>query len=154
MTTFDGERRVLVLDMDGTLCQAAENAVHCMKDATLEEILRAMDPVIIARLLPRVDVVERVRAILADYTHLYMITGRWSILRPVTLAWLREYVPDLEFDGVFMRRFEDWRRPAIDIKFGMIEYIRPVELSKVTWIDDDPTVVNMVNECGMEGVLV
>lgn len=153
MTTFEGEKKVLVLDMDGTLCETATDAAHCMKDATIEDIMRAMDPVVIARLLPRVDVVERVRSILADYTHLYMITGRWSILRPVTLAWLREYVPDLEFDGVFMRRFEDWKRSAIDVKIDLLDCIHAAP-QKITWIDDDPGLIASVNNRGIEGVLV
>lgn len=139
---------MIICDLDGTLTDSAMGTGHCMNSThSKEEILRIMDPVVIANLKPRLDVIDMVNK-LAETDDIVIVTGRWDLLRSVTYAWLQRH--NVRWYRLYMRPFNDWTRKAVDVKLDLFEDVKrrlAVHMSAipgVTWIDDDKEMIEAV----------
>lgn len=133
---------VIVCDLDGTLTEVSQDALHCMGAThTKEDILRVMDPVRIANL----KLNEEIAAFLAERyeSHEILInTGRWNLLHDITIAWLKFH--EVKYHLITMRDHNNWKIPSVDVKLNSFDnYVntRKVlgldEIEQVLWIDDD-----------------
>lgn len=141
---------MIICDLDGTLTLPDNHAFVCMgKTHTKEEILKIMNPVRIARLLPNTDVIKDLAAYSRDGHKIAIITARWNILWAVTIAWLKQY--NVIFDYLGMRRHQDFELSSVRVKMGLFEHFmlnEGLRLSdnKFIWIDDDVEMLNEVSK--------
>lgn len=136
---------MIICDLDGTLAKPAPGAEHCLGSMTREQILQIMDPVVVARLEPRLDVIKMLTE-MSKYTDVFIVTGRWDILRAVTYAWLTEH--KVPFYRLFMRKYEDWPRPSVAVKLELYNEIKRLHnqsgTEQLVWIDDDHMMLDAV----------
>ena len=143
----------LILDLDGTLCESP--APHCLNMSTLDDIIRQMDPVKIAGLKPRIDTIKLIRDLTEenDFQEIHVISGRWDILSSVTRAWLSFWIKPNFINSVSLRKFEDYKLPAIMVKESMFWKLG-LDPSLTIWVDDDADMCAMAESVGMKSVKV
>lgn len=136
---------MVVVDLDGTLTKSNGKAAHCMGHLTKDEILKVMDPVKIAKLEPRTEIIERVLNFAQDGHYIAIITGRWDYLDAITRCWLETY--NVPHHSLWMRYSDDWEQKATVVKLkafeNMLHIISGPE-EEVIWIDDDVEMLNVV----------
>lgn len=142
---------MIVVDIDGTLTEEDNEASHCMgKSNTKDEIMKIMDPVRIARMRPRLDIIKMVNDYYKQGHTIAIITGRWSLLEYVTLSWL--HANQVKFQTLGMRKVEDWQMPAVDMKmFAFVDLMLqfPNEDKRtILWIDNDAEVIKAIETTG------
>lgn len=138
-------REMVVVDLDGTLTISEESsAINCLGAThSKEEILRVMDPVKVARLSPRLEVIERVRELRKAGNFIVIVTGRWDYLEEITQSWLK--IHEVPIHLMAMRRHRDWQMKSVDVKLSAFKDIQRANSLMglllndipVTWIDDD-----------------
>lgn len=153
---------MVIVDLDGTLTKVSNQATHCMGHMTKEEILKVMDPVKIAKLEPRTEIIELVKKHFESGDFVAIITGRWSFLEAVTQAWLKMH--NVRHHMIGMRWHNDWQHKATTVKIRafeeMIDNFKKAGISTgldlVTWIDDDKEMLGVVHDKypDVQGMLV
>ena len=103
---------------------------------------------------PKQDVIRALTQIASDAMPVYFLSGRNSMVREETVAWLREHVllckdwDDHTFDKyLHMRRKKD-RRPDTVIKAEMVAKLELTPENTLCIFDDRQCVVDMWRELG------
>lgn len=116
------KRDVIIIDLDGTLCDSGHRDHH----AQAKEWEEFHSKLILDR--PHKDVVEVIAGMQAWGCKAFGLTGRNEAHRPATMKWLA--ANGIELDALMMRPDNDWRsdhelKPAaLTAAFGTIELAR------------------------------
>ncbi len=155
---------MIFCDIDGVLAKSNPLAHNCMGSThTKEQILKIMDPVVIAKLEPNMKMVEELRKHYQEKEFIAIITGRWSYLENITKAWLDRH--GIWCHAVACRGPDKWQEPSVDIKKQLIESFldhkkNPIfhlmksagAFQKTIYYDDDLEALEMANtKFGFEG---
>lgn len=125
----------VIFDIDGTLTNNAHRAHHLQKspkDWNAYNAAMHMDE--------PVDVLVNLAKILRQHYAIVLCSGRMEQFREVTVAWMRK--ADVWYDGLFMRRTNDFRQDAI-VKRELLYEIRATGFRPKFVIDDRKQVVDM-----------
>ncbi len=148
---------MIIVDLDGTLTKLNSEALHCMGHLEREDILRVMDPVAIAKLEPRLDVIKMIDEMRQTDPVVVIITSRWNYLGWITVAWLKAH--NVQYSAVAMRKAEEWKMKSVDVKMTAYKQLKNACCenhmeSMDTWIDDDMDMLDAAAALGMKIVKV
>src|SRR5699024_7568159 len=99
---------------------------------------------------PKTEIVEEVESLKKKGHKILIVTGRSDEYRPHTESWLEDN--EIDVDKVYMRKSGD-RRPSAEVKSEILAEIRET-YDPIHAYDDDPSVIEMFGEFGVETTLV
>jgi|SRR6478735_855291 len=136
-------RNTIIFDMDGTLCDVQAIRHYVRGDN------QNFDAFHKASLWcpPNYDVLEAAQGHASDGYHITIVTARDEKYRDVTEDWLDKY--KVPYDVMYMRPWGD-RRKDRDVKIEILEEIRASNLNPVLAYDDNPHVIAMWKEHGID----
>lgn len=142
---------MIVCDIDGTLTKD-DGKNNCLGHTTFENIKQIMDPVRIAKLEPRQEMIDRINNLANRNELIVLITGRWEFLLEVTQSWLMTY--KVKYHGLVMRDAGEWRLPSVDVKLRALEQAVEHYGTCSLWLDDDPMMIAALKDIDVRGELV
>ena len=146
--------KMIFVDVDGTIAEE-DSELGCLGSAkTLDELLILMDPVRIAHLKPRQKVIDFVTEV-SKKELVVIITGRWEILRDITIAWLVEH--KVPHNALLMRPYGAWRQSSVSVKEQLFrDYVNKFRnsngINALSWVDDDPDMLAAVRKYAVHTV--
>lgn len=135
----DSQRKIVLVDMDGTLSDVSHRIHHIRGKKNWKQFFRLMD-----QDPPVAAVVDWVRNLAEDH-EIVIVTGRPDDFRRNTEDWLKRYA--VPYSRLLMRRSGD-HRPDHVVKKELLERVDKHNVAFV--IDDRPTVCDMWRGCGLK----
>jgi len=150
---------MIVVDIDGTLT-LSDGTPACLGvgEITKERILEIMDPVRVANIKPRLEIIEKVKNLYYHGEFIAIVTGRWDYLADITYAWLNNH--NIPFHGIAMRKADQWNIKSVAIKLMSFQdllenkTIPQKPLNEILWIDDDQEMIDEVTKLGLRTMKV
>ena len=141
---FKPKKGLVLCDMDGTLADI-KHRLHYVRDVEKKDWKSFFEG--IDKDIPRFSVLNHVMEYQREGCDIIIITARPEEYRDVTETWLRNYLPELKYQTIVMRRSGD-KRPDTEVKKGMYDtYFQHYNVEVV--FDDRPSVIRMWQSNGV-----